>query len=179
MREYKFRVWDKFKKEMIYDGIEYQLRVLEYPILEKESTIIGFEDNPEYFDIMEFATICDKNGKDIYESDILKFRYWSTYEQRSFPEYVDFRETDMKEAHGIVYWNDSELSWYVKPISATVYNGSERLVPLEDMPLVYTGITMESIREWVGEDDINKYIGCVSIEIIGNKHSNSELLHSL
>lgn len=116
----------------------------------------------------------DKNGINIYDGDKVKYFYWSTYEQRSYPEYVDFRETEMKEGAGVVYWNESELSWYVRPNDELmVYNGSEKAVRLEELPLVYTGLSMESIREWVGqydasEEDLKQYTCRDGIEVIGN-----------
>jgi hypothetical protein len=62
-REIKFRAWDEGQKYMAYQGI---------PDLETiQSFIYHFGDKP----LMQYTGLKDKNGKEIYEGDILKTPY--------------------------------------------------------------------------------------------------------
>jgi uncharacterized phage protein (TIGR01671 family) len=59
MRKIKFRAWDKEEKRM-------------FPVISFANVSFGNYENPERYEIMEYTGLDDKNGKEIYEGDIVK-----------------------------------------------------------------------------------------------------------
>ena len=123
-REIKFRIWDIENKEM-----------LEVQELDFEPTFYGGriairpDKYNDYFDtedmiLMQYTGLHDKNGKEIYEGDIVKIKYKDEdigkviYEHNGFS--IDV--TNMNKAYGRVSFVNNFME-----VIGNIYDNSELL----------------------------------------------------
>jgi uncharacterized phage protein (TIGR01671 family) len=110
MRDIKFRAWDKKTKQMVRSEDLYRLSQREDGIF----AIVGCIDKQEittFHDdlvLMEFTGLLDKNGKEIYEGDIIAQKecgYKNKFHREGIIEYKD---------SGFIVKGDDESYDYLK-----------------------------------------------------------------
>lgn len=125
MRKLKFRVWDKLRKEMLSS------QEIELSWLPNECLLVNGDDrigDADYgsFILMQFTGLHDKNGKEIYEGDILDNApqmiriCWDTIGGKWFGHYVDKKRTSS-------FWLGSEFKNY--KVIGNIYENPELLTP--------------------------------------------------
>ena len=162
-RQLKFRLWNPDANKFHYD-VENVYDCLKAQQIFEGAETRGFTLPYDYisdgFVWEQFTGLHDKNGKDIYEGDILKFHYF----YQSFGENMGASESE-HELSGIVEWQ--EYGYGISAIKGEHWNG-------------YTGYSDgEGSADFIhlaamSESSIHEE----SFEIIGNIHQNPELLNS-
>ncbi len=110
MREIKFRIWDKQNKEMLdLEDLHY-----EYGKMSIRTTMYNDYFDTEDMILMQYTGIKDKNGKEIYEGDIIKY-YDDTYKvefKRDRGGYFPFAQGDgcgCCQCEVVTFFNDCEI----------------------------------------------------------------------
>lgn len=147
-REIKYRVWDENKGKYRTD---YGNMVL-YPDgtfqIETSWCIISSE-----FVVEQYTGLKDKNGKEIYEGDIVNLAYY-------------------KKPHGKKRWNKTYPHKGGKDINVVCFEDGYFKFYQEDKDGYDSELAFSDYGEWEGKDDKYKY----EAEVIGNIHENPELL---
>jgi len=162
MREIKFRAWDK--RDKIWCDWEHNIMLG----LDGEVFRNGIEDKAPEVELMQFTGLQDKNGKDIYEGDIIEKLSWNVSQigENKVGDKIETCKKGLVEIfeirpHTSENWiktHDLALYWS-KDFEEVVYDNEVGFRPLQDNDLEFgRGIYNNKCR------------------VVGNIYSNPELL---
>ena len=109
-REIKFRAWLKEEKKIVnIETMHFTEKWIGYHIFYEEEKKKKFEfSDSENFELMQYTGLEDKNGIEIYEGDILKYKF--PYDRRlKHVSLVKFIETEASFGLKDIYGNEIPL----------------------------------------------------------------------
>ena len=110
-REIKFRAWNLIDKKMEYDIT----KTKEYSNIDGGIDVVGFDsylDEPTESVVMQYTGLKDKNGKEIFEGDILE--QYGTQEDNSKRELygLSYYEVVFSEGRFLKCWRKSTIDFH-------------------------------------------------------------------
>lgn len=109
MRELKFRAWDKENEEYM-NGYDVLLKY-DGSVISRYALAVFDTDMPVNVIIEQYTGLKDKNGKEIYEGDIVEYTtcyYGNEKRHRKVVEWEEWDSDDFGEPHNLGYFDLSE-----------------------------------------------------------------------
>jgi len=162
--EKKFRVWNLDRKEWADFG---------YLDMNGNFTQEGVEYHNYNYKVMQYIGLKDKNGKEIYEGDIVRAdrydaikRWWRVPEDIPIIEKeVQEQKADTYEDKCVVSFNDGCFKIFGRQIGDFLrYNEKAQALVVEGWETSRSGIMGDF------------YEGILNVEVIGNIYENPELI---
>lgn len=102
MRDIKFRIYDKLSGKVIYiTGFRYVNNRIEYTFIDRDGNTCTCTREKSEIEIMQYTGLHDRNGKEIYEGDIVS----SVIRKREYVETDDFGNKFYSDTKEKAVWN--------------------------------------------------------------------------